>query len=123
MVEQVPGDVAEDDVPVFPHEIEGPEGYKAVTRPDVKQGLAPLHGGILQNTVPPGKTPAAQSRPRNDAPATTRPICLEPARPRILLSVDRGLRFLAAQYGRQVLSSEGGHLFPRLDGGAADVRG
>src|SRR5215213_4962131 len=55
VVEQVPGDVAEDDVPVFPHEIEGPEGYKAVARPDVKQGLAPLHGGVLQNTVPPGQ--------------------------------------------------------------------
>jgi len=37
VVEQVLGDVAEDNVPSFPDELKGTEGYEAVASPDVEQ--------------------------------------------------------------------------------------
>ena len=129
VVEQVSGDVAEDDAPAFPDDLEGTEGYRAVASPDVEQGLSTRERSVCEHPVAHGReevqrgfqvfgVPAVAPLQQPRGPPVSNRLRQVPA-----LFVDRSFRFLATQHGGQVLRCEGGHLVAGLDGGAADVRG
>jgi hypothetical protein len=51
VVEQTPGDVAEDDASHFADELEGAEGYKSAAHPDVERGFAARERGVTEPPV------------------------------------------------------------------------